>query len=545
MIKLLIVDDEQLERQAIRFIVEKHCPDIRVIGEAGDGESAVDIAEVQRPDIIIMDIRIPGITGLEATRRINGFAPECKIVILTAFDEFNYARQAITLGAAEYLLKPVRPAGLAEILGQVVGQIRKIREKDLEESQLRQYLTGAMPFIQMSFAHDLLSGCFEDLGSLRQRAAFLGLKTDPGVVIVLGVNQINLLATEESELKKQVIRQKIYGKVCEAAGGGALVTPFANDKIIVILGVEQGKNGSEVKEIVRQTAENIRSCLSADLEQTVTVGVGCSREDARDVYKSYMEAMRAYQQSFFFGVDQIFFFDELPVNHIGPFAYPFQNERAVLEQVRCGDRKTAKEKLNLLLEEISHTNTAIETVKACALELLIVLSRAAVEGGGSLEKMTLQNFSLINRLVDCRSQSQVYQLLLDSLDGFLDTMIESRNTTNARVVNRACSFIVNNCNRNITLEEVAHTVHLSPFYFSRVFKQEKGCNFVEFLTKARVERAKKLLRDPDLSVVRIAIESGYQDASYFCKVFRQEVGVTPNQFRSRCCRRSLPADTEV
>ncbi|MDR3560350.1 MAG: response regulator [Negativicutes bacterium] len=544
MTKLLIVDDEQLERQAIRFIVEKHCPDIRIIGEAGDGDSAVDIAQAECPDIIIMDIRIPGITGLEATRRINRFVPECKIIILSAFDEFNYARQAITLGAAEYLLKPVRPAELVQVLRQVAGQIQKIKEKDLEEIQLRQYLTGAMPFIQMSFTHDLLSGYFEDLELLRQRAAFSGLETDPGVAIVIGVDQVNLLPSEESELKKQVMKQKIYRKVCEVAGGGALITPFANDRIIVILGVEQGKERLKVNELSRQIAENIRDCLVSDLDQNVTIGVGCYHEDARDVYKSYMEAMRAYQQSFFFGANQVFFFDELPTSHIGPFAYPFQNERTVLEQVRCGDRKAAKEKLQALLEEISRTKTTIETVKACALELLIVLSRAAVEGGGSLEKMTLQNFTLINKLVDCRSQTEVYKLLMDSLDGFLDNMIETRNTTNARVVNRACSFIISNCSRNLTLEEVAHTVHLSPFYFSRVFKQEKGCNFVEFLTKVRVERAKKLLRDPDLSVVRIAMESGYQDASYFCKVFRQEVGVTPNQFRSRAGR-PLPAETEV
>lgn len=542
MYRLLIVEDEQLERQAIRYIVEKYCADIDIIGETGDGDSAVDIAGAERPDIIVMDIRIPGINGLEAIKRIKRFAPECAIVILTAFDEFSYAREAVTLGAAEYLLKPVRPEELAKVLSQVVGRLKITDEKRTEEAQLRQYLNGAMPFIQMSFIHDLLSGYFDDLELLRQRAAFLGLRTDPAVVIVLGVDQFNPLVMDEDELKKQVLKQKIYRSVCAAAGEEALVTPFANDKIIVVLGAEQGQSRRAVKDKARAAAERIRDRLAAELRQTATVGVGCYHEDARDIHKSYLEAMRAYQQSFFFGADQIFFFDELPTSHFGPFVYPFQNERAVLEQVRCGYRDTAKEKLGALLAQIFRDNTSIETAKACALELLIVLSRAAVEGGGSLEKMTLQNFALINKLAECQNHGQVCSLLMNSLDEHMENMIETRNTVNGRVINRACGFIADNCCRNLTLEEVAHYVHLSPFYFSKVFKKEKGCNFVEFLTKTRVERSKKLLRDPDLSVVRIAQESGYQDASYFCKVFRHEEGMTPNEYRKKFLRqKSSPA----
>jgi two-component system response regulator YesN len=103
---------------------------------------------------------------------------------------------------------------------------------------------------------------------------------------------------------------------------------------------------------------------------------------------------------------------------------------------------------------------------------------------------------------------------------------------NARVINKASDYIVKNCHKNLSLEEVAHTVHLSPFYFSRLFKAEKGMNFVEFLTKARIERAKRMLKYPDQTIARIALECGYQDASYFCRVFRQEVNVTPNQYRA-------------
>lgn len=121
---------------------------------------------------------------------------------------------------------------------------------------------------------------------------------------------------------------------------------------------------------------------------------------------------------------------------------------------------------------------------------------------------------------------------MESLDHFMDNMLENRSSMNVRVINRACDYIVKNCHRNISLEEVAQTVHLSPFYFSRLFKKEKGYNFADFITQVRLDRAKKMLQSTDYTVVRIAAEVGYQDASYFCRVFRHGLGITPNQYRN-------------
>lgn len=544
MYKLLIVEDEQLEREAIRFIVEKHCPEIVVAGEAGDGESAVTCAEQQLPDVVIMDIRIPEMNGLETTRRIKSFLPECKIVILSAFDEFSYARQAISLGATEYLLKPARPQELVKVLAQVVGQLEQQKRKRWEETHLREYFDGAKPYIQMSFVYDLIGGCIEDQALLRQRAAFLGLETDPGLAVVVTIDSVNRLTRQDNDPKRQAVEQKLYRGICGTLGKNAMVTPFANEKMIILLGLDDGQSSEQTKAGVKALAETIRDTVLQATGLAATIGIGRYYADSREVYKSYMEAVSACQRSFFPEDNPVHFFDELTDQGAGTFDYPFQNERAVLDQVRCGDRRAAQDSLNTLLEKVFHANTSIETVKACALELLIVLSRAAVEGGASLEKLTLQNFALINKLVECSNRNQLYYLLMNSLDRFLDNMIDNRTTVNSRMINQACNYIINNCHRNLTLEEVAQTVHLSAFYFSRVFKQEKGCNFVEFLTKVRVERAKKLLTNTDLSVVRIALESGYQDASYFCRVFRQEAGLTPNQYRNQKGKSRTPVSTD-
>jgi two-component system response regulator YesN len=246
-----------------------------------------------------------------------------------------------------------------------------------------------------------------------------------------------------------------------------------------------------------------------------------------------LEAVSAEQQKFYIGDNQVIHIDDVPHLNVAPFRYPFNYERNLLDKVRCGERQQAKEILKQLLQEIFAAKASIETVKACVLELLIVLSRAAVEGGANLEKLTLLNFNCINHLMSCPDREEVHRWILDSLDQFMDNMLENRSSMNVRLINKACAYITKNFHKSISLDEVAQTVHLSPYYFSRIFKAERGCNFVEFLTKVRIDKAKLMLQDPEQTVIRVAAEAGYQDASYFCRVFRQEVGVTPNQFRTK------------
>lgn len=532
MYTLLIAEDEELERQALRYIITQQCPEVNIVGEAGDGTSAVRAAAQQQPDIVLLDIRMPEMNGLEAAKAIRAILPEVRIVMLTAFDEFEYAKQALKIGAVEYLLKPLRPDDLVKALAAVTEQVGLAKRKVREDLQIRQSLKEAAPYIKMSFVQDLIAGNITELHQFHERAGFLGMEVTTGVVMVLDIDNFKQLTRNEPELKKQLVKQQLYRITADAAGSNVLVTPFSSDHIIIISGQSASDQPEAVKAEAIELAEKIRKAIVGIMGISITIGIGRHYSDPRDMHKSYVEAVNAQRQRFYLGDNQIIHIEDIPHLSGQPFHYPFQNERAVLERVRCGDRKQAKEALAALLEEIFAKSGSVDIIKASVLELLIVLSRAAIEGGASLEQLTLLNFDHINKLMQCANKDQVHRWMFDSLDSFLDNMLENRSGMNTRVINKACEFIVKNCHRNISLEEVSQFVHLSPFYFSRLFKQDKGCNFVDFLTKARVDKAKLLLQNFDYTIVRIAADSGYHDASYFCRVFRQEVGMTPNQYRN-------------
>jgi two-component system response regulator YesN len=218
--------------------------------------------------------------------------------------------------------------------------------------------------------------------------------------------------------------------------------------------------------------------------------------------------------------------------------YPFEKEQELLGRVRIGDRTGAKEILNELLGSIFFRSGGNdELIKARLLELMVVLSRAAVEAGASMEKLLGLNYSYVQQLSGISRFDDLCVWIVKVLDTFLDVAAENRNMKNAKVIHDAVEYITANYNKNLVLEEVAQVVYLSPYYLSHLFRSELGCTFVEYVTKIRIETAKKLMRGSNNSLSEISEEIGYKDSGYFSKVFRKSEGMTPSQYRQHMCNR--------
>lgn len=212
--------------------------------------------------------------------------------------------------------------------------------------------------------------------------------------------------------------------------------------------------------------------------------------------------------------------------------YPIDKEQELLSMVRLGNRTGAKEILNDLLGDIFFgTAGNMDLMKARILELVVVISRAAVEGGASMEKLLGLNYNFISELSQMNSVDEICRWVVKVLDTFMDTVYEVKKVRNAKSLGEALKYIRENYYKNITLEDVARSVYISPYYLSHLFKEELNITFLEYLTMVRMEEAKELLKDTSLSIVAIASQVGYEDASYFSKVFKKYVGISPSQYR--------------
>jgi len=217
--------------------------------------------------------------------------------------------------------------------------------------------------------------------------------------------------------------------------------------------------------------------------------------------------------------------------------YPLETERELLKRVRLGDKEGAKEVLNEILGKILFKNAGqTELIRARLLELAAVLSRAAVEGTADLEMILGLNFEHIQELGKIKSIEELCVWIVKVLDRFTESVYKNRNVKNIDIIRKTREFIRANYKKKIKLIDISKAIYLSPYYLSHIFKRETGITLMEYLTKVRIEEAKRLLENTQWNTTRISFEVGCTDQSYFCKVFKKSESMSPSDYRKRMKR---------
>jgi len=213
--------------------------------------------------------------------------------------------------------------------------------------------------------------------------------------------------------------------------------------------------------------------------------------------------------------------------------YSLDKERKLISLVRRGDKRGAMKALDDLLADILQNYSDLGEFKVRILELLIILSRAALEGGAKAKRLSLLNSQYIEEISKLKRTEELCHWVTKAIEQFIASIEEGNDIHNLHVVQKAGEYLKKHYREKITVKDVARSVYLSPCHLSKVFKQELGCTIMEFLTRVRIEEAKKMLRDPQYNVVQVADALGFKDPGYFTKVFKKSEGITPSQYRDK------------
>lgn len=529
MVKVLVVDDEPLEREAISYILGHERPEVKVVGEAGSGRVALELTRKLRPDIVFMDIQMPGVSGLEATQALKELAPEMKVVVLTAYDEFDFAQRALKLGASDYLLKPARPAEILRVTDAMCRELAEAAAREEEEKRLRQELAAIMPYIETGLLLDLVSGRTENKAQLTERARFLGLAAGPYQVLLVDIDHFAQSTSAQREVERQVLKKEVHQALVRVAreAGPALVSPFGSDTFLVLTRAGNRPSARELAESLRREVARATPC-------TVTVGVGTVCLDLGDVAASYAAAQRAVQYGSFLGADQVVESAELGDLRLQAVAYPYQRETRLAEKVQLGEGEAARALFEQLWQElVGATAGNPELARARALELAVVLTRAALQGGAGPEVLTVSQRASLAELTAAATAAAVKEWAAGVLERCLAAVSASQAALRSEAIAQAKKYLAEHFSDPVSLEDVARQVHLSPFYFSRLFKEKEGVNFVEYLTRLRLEEAKRLLARTNETIAAVAARVGYAEANYFSRIFRRHFGLSPSEYREK------------
>lgn len=541
MIKVIIVDDEALERRALRRFLAG-VDGIEVVGEARNGLEAVEVARTTMPDLAFVDIKMPGLNGLQAIRKIQQINPKMIFIILTAYGEFDYAQDAIKLGALGYVLKPTRQEDIVNAAQSAVARMRECQSRDEDARMLREQLRESMPYIQTALVLDLIGGTEVESDSLRRRAEFLGIQELPNSALVLNVDGFSRATDGREEIEKQILKSQVFQVVQKALADGTrtLVSPVGGADFVILYAAPGGDPWS-VKNAALKIGEHLRSAIETCTKVTVTIGVGRVAEHPKSLGTSYQEATNARSLGkFFLGGNRVIHIDDLAPFNGKVQEYPLELEKSLAERVRWGDRAGADEAAEEMIVRLSESRCPWNEMIFRMVELVAVLSRAAADGGGDPNRVIGLNISLFQELQGCDGGAPLRDWVKKVVDRFTGLVAEHSKTPAAKIVNRVLRFIDDHYAEDIAMETVAELVYLDPSYFCRVFKRETGRTFLEYLTGVRVDRAKDLLAATDLQVSKIASRVGYPDPNYFSRVFLKAVGLTPSEFRTGL-RRKEPA----
>ena len=532
MIKVFLVEDEYAIREGIKKSVNWEQSGFSLVGEAGDGEVAFPKIIKSEPDILITDIRMPFMDGLELSRLVKKELPDIKIIVLSGYDDFNYAKQAISIGVEEYILKPVSGENLMKELEKVAEGIRK---EKLEREAKEKYLRDREEIRQLErsrFIRDMIDGRVSMQESL-SRGKELGIEitADCYAIVLLQVFPKTVSSGDMSEYSG--VNEEIYNKIKEMYEDSehAYMYEQVGD---VFCFLEKADSKDELDANIKNDIQRIQEFMTDYEDRMFFISVGKTVERIRDVNTSYLDASRRFAERYMCDDSHIFYGTGSDrVIDINKVDISLISKKTISSFLKNG---TLPEIDNLILEYFeSIGKDTVESVmlrQYILVEALISSVSFLEELGVSKDKSTEMLGELSNPLtfVETSESARGY------LKSLLELMIEYRNQLSDKkyteIIDKAKQYIRDNYqNENMSLQSVASSVNVSSNHFSAIFRKETGETFIDYLTAVRMEKAKELLICTSMKTSEVGFEVGYRDPHYFSYIFKKSAGMSPKEYR--------------
>ena len=533
MARILIADDMPVIRSALGQMLRQANLGYSAVFEAANGEEAVEIARRYKPDNVLMDIKMPGLNGLQAAELIRQDSPTVKIVMLTAYDEFNYVQKALTLGVRDYLLKPVRPDMLVTLLTDIQAEIERERRDLRTVEWVKDSLQKTLPILETNLVENLIRGATPDGVSIEESLAYLGKRLIWPLVLVAKVNDYDQSVGHREAAERQHIYATLVDLVRQELPdrNRALVGYSNPGRVVAIVSTDQQL--ATVAQ-VRELATRIALAISAGTPFTATVGFGKRYVSLESIPFSYAEANLARRYRRHLGGDEVVGIEEvergLPAAD-GRSVYLVEKERALVKAVSTNQQQEALRLANEIVDYLSQRYQGEPAaLKNHCTELVTLAAWGVINADVQETKVLDVLHEKVRLLSSWKTALEVRAWTLDSIMEIM-TFVQSR-VQRHDMVQQAINYIHENYQRpEISLQEVAEAVNLSQSHLSSQFKARTGVNYVRYLTNVRLEQAEKLLRTTDLSVVQIAEAVGYPNVANFYRHFRRHTGLTPAAYR--------------
>lgn len=493
------------------------------MGEAPNGRKAIEMAEELKPDIIFMDIKMPGIDGVQAVKEIKKRNHGIRFIMVSAFNTFEYAKEVMQQGVKEYILKPSRKQDILESLQRVSTEIHEEKKSMREKQSLVENLDRAVSIAQKEWVSSLIMNQVQDI-SFDEWSQLLGVEMNSGYIMLC-----SLLPKVKGELDVQ-IKQDFYLWLKEVLRTivkkeEVMIGPMTASQVPVLFLSQQLLEKAHFKTSAQQTIESLLSSFSKkQMNADLRIGVGLPYSQGHELNKSYHEAVVALEHLLKTTNRKYLFSSKQGAAEMPSLSDLLEIEKKLLEGVRQGDLNQVMFIFDSFVTKLNgNKGLKAAVVKKSFDELFILLSRMMHDLGihfeGSLGFDEIDDTNTILEQGKAHLLSVVKHVQL------------WRNSHAKGMLHKAKEYIENHYADSITLEQVAEYVELSPFYLSKLFKDRFGMTFIDYVTEVRIKQAKLEMVDASKSLKEICYSVGYKDPNYFSRVFKKQTGLSPSEFR--------------
>lgn len=524
---VLLVDDEE---EVIRVILRKidwEALGFSVIGYANNGVKALEILEEAQPDVVVTDIRMPYMDGMELAQRIRKEYPATKVLFFTGFDEFEYAKEAVHLEAEEYILKPANSAELTEVFARLKEKLdQEISEKQNVEV-LQNYYLESLPFLQANFYSTLIEGRIQEEKLPKYLSDYqISLEGPFFCCLVIHTSSRGLQETINPLLLFASVQRQAQERLAEK-WRARFFSYLGNTVMLAQLDRES--------EVAALTDECDRFCRYVHRIHgaVVTVGIGQVCRNILDLAASYGNAREAVSYRILYGASRAINIKEIAPRETRTAALEYESELSRLfKMIRVGGAADMERAVDAYLDRSIALATSLQQHRVAVMELVGALFRFSSNNDIPAGRYFGDVKELYNGLLELETD-ELRRWLLELSISFHNELTSARSRSSQSFVEKAKAYVRSHyADESLSLDTVCGELGLSNSYFSTIFKKETGTSFVGYLTDYRMEQASRLLVETNDKNYIIAKSVGYADPNYFSYVFKRRYGMSPLKYRT-------------
>lgn len=534
MYKLLVVDDEYNIRDGLANAIPWSSVDVEVVGSAANGLDALAKVEQLAPDIVITDVNMDRMDGLELSDILRNRHPSVKVIILSGYDEFEYVRRALELKVYSYTMKPVRSKDLLNTVRSLIGEIEAEKKLKARIDSMEATFERNRSVLVERFFFDLMHGNIDTSADVAARLDFLGLRLEMAcyACVIIAIQNAGGIAREQGMKKLQGLTYGLQ-EIARNAMKGLELWPQAGENGTLTLLVGGMGNGEQFRNSLSLELERAVDDMTRLLGVAVLATVGGVSAGTPDIPRSYREATLAMDHSALSGRTGILHIGDVPAGGGSRYIYPVEREKQLLRSLTDAGYDRACEIIGGLFDDMQQQGYTWDRMRVDVMGLLGSVSRKAMDMGvdvyGFFGRELTDPWKAMEQY---RSRETVEVWIKNIIFKTICEIRDRQDNSIKSVIKKANEYLEENYSRpNISLATISDHLHLSQSYFSRLYKKETGESYIEALTRIRMDRAKALLRETNAKISDISGSVGYPDSKYFSTLFRKMEGLTPVEYR--------------